>query len=225
MFFKILATFYCIVHTESKLTYRNNQVGTFNCPGALQLPARFHTKLYRNSKQQHHAGLPETKFGARYLKTCATKYGLWQTRTTTLNYDQQKNGFQLLKKKKKKKQMSFRARTMYHDSHKAFKAIDLRPLDHLDTVVSDDHNMWYCFYYNVSQLMGLRYSPVLKQKLIQTSNSIQSYQYHMIKEASINVLWAWLEIHQFLSTCISSWIRFLRSSDNVHWKVNQEFRL
>ena len=26
-FFKTLPTFYCIVYTESKLTYRNNQVG------------------------------------------------------------------------------------------------------------------------------------------------------------------------------------------------------
>ena len=44
-----------------------------------------------------------------------------------------------------------------------------------DTSVTDNDNMWYCFYYNVSKLMGLRYSPVLKQKPVQTSNSIQSY--------------------------------------------------
>ena len=44
----------------------------------------FHTPLYRNSKEHHYAGLLETKFGAKYLKTCATKYALWQARTTTL---------------------------------------------------------------------------------------------------------------------------------------------
>ena len=30
--------------------------------------------LYRNSKEQPHAGFSETKFGAKYLKTYATKY-------------------------------------------------------------------------------------------------------------------------------------------------------
>ena len=34
-------------------------------------------------------------------------------------------------------------------------------------------------------------------------------------------LWTWLEIHQFLSTCISSWIRFLRSYENVHRKATK----
>ena len=59
------------------------------------------------------------------------------------------------------------ARTTYHHNH---------TLDHCpDIVVSDDDNMWYCFCYNLSQLMGLRYSPILKQRLIQASNSVQSY--------------------------------------------------
>ena len=35
-------------------------------------------------KEHHHAGLPETKFGAKYLKICAIKYALWQARTMTL---------------------------------------------------------------------------------------------------------------------------------------------
>ena len=35
---------------------------------------RFHTQLYGNAKEHHYAGLLETKFGAKYLKTCATKY-------------------------------------------------------------------------------------------------------------------------------------------------------
>ena len=30
--------------------------------------------LYKNSKEHNHAGLPETKFSAKYLKICATKY-------------------------------------------------------------------------------------------------------------------------------------------------------
>ena len=34
MLFETLATFYCIVHTESKLTYRNGEVGN-----ALYIPA------------------------------------------------------------------------------------------------------------------------------------------------------------------------------------------
>ena len=42
-------------------------------------------------------------------------------------------------------------------------------LYHSDTVVSDIDDMWYCSYY-VSQLMGQRCTPALKQKLIQTSN-------------------------------------------------------
>ena len=45
---------------------------------------RLHTPLYRNSKEHHHAGIPEAKFGAKYFKTCATKYAPWQARTTTL---------------------------------------------------------------------------------------------------------------------------------------------
>ena len=28
---------------------------------------RFHIQLYRNSSEKHHAGLPETKFGAKYF--------------------------------------------------------------------------------------------------------------------------------------------------------------
>ena len=46
---------------------------------------RFHTQLYRNSKVQHHA---ETKFGAKCLERCATKYAPWQAQTTTLKYSQ-----------------------------------------------------------------------------------------------------------------------------------------
>ena len=64
--------------------------------------------------------------------------------------------------------------------------IHLRPLGHPDTVVNEVGNMWYCFYYNVSQVMILRYSPVLKQKLVQTSDSIQSFHtmnYVLIDEA------------------------------------------
>ena len=45
---------------------------------------KFVALLYRDSKKQYHAGLPETKSGAKYLKTCATKYAPWQVRTTTL---------------------------------------------------------------------------------------------------------------------------------------------
>ena len=51
-----------------------------------------------------------------------------------------------------------------HHNHKAFKAMRPGPLGNLDTVVSDDDNMWHCFYYNVSQLMGLRYSLYTKTK-------------------------------------------------------------
>ena len=64
---------------------------------------------------------------------------------------------------KKKIIWSSRAQTLYHHNHKAFKGH------------SYEYNIWYYFYYNASQLMGLRYSPVLKQNLVQTSNSIQSY--------------------------------------------------
>ena len=42
---------------------------------------RFHTQLYKNSKEHHHAGLLEAKFGAKYSKTCATKHAPWQART------------------------------------------------------------------------------------------------------------------------------------------------
>ena len=41
-------------------------------------------QLYKNSKEHHHVGLPETKFGAKYLKICATKYAPQQARKTTL---------------------------------------------------------------------------------------------------------------------------------------------
>ena len=54
----------------------------------------------------------------------------------------------------------------------------------IDTVMSGYDNMWYCFYCNKSQLMGLRFSSVLKLNLVQTSNSIQSY-YHTIDYALI----------------------------------------
>ena len=66
----------------------------------------------------------------------------------------------------------------YHHNHKALKAMCLRLLGHLDTVVSDIDNMWYYFFFVMPQLMGLRYSPVLKQNLIQTLNLIKSY--HMM---------------------------------------------
>ena len=52
--------------------------------------------------------------------------------------------------------------------------------------MSDYDNMWYCFYWNVSLLMGQKFSPVLKQNLVQTSNSIRSYHtidYALIGEA------------------------------------------
>ena len=45
---------------------------------------KFQTQLYRNCKEWHHAGLPETKFGDKYLKTCTTKNAPYQARTTTL---------------------------------------------------------------------------------------------------------------------------------------------
>ena len=69
-------------------------------------------------------------------------------------------------------------RTMYQHIHKAFDAMRLGSLRHPDTVIIDNDNIWYCFYHNVSQLMGVRYSPELKQKFVQTSSSIQSY--HMM---------------------------------------------
>ena len=40
-------------------------------------------------------------------------------------------------------------------------------------------------HYDVSQLMGLRYSPEQKQNLVQNSNSIQTY--HMMNYALIDV--------------------------------------
>ena len=45
-------------------------------------PIRFHIQLYRNSEEQHDAGLTEAKFGAKYLKTCATKYAPQQLHVT-----------------------------------------------------------------------------------------------------------------------------------------------
>ena len=66
------------------------------------------------------------------------------------------------------------ARNRYHKDHKTFKTMLLGPLDHPDTVLSDDND-----YYSVSQLKDLRYSPVLRQKLTLTSNSIQSYHHQM----------------------------------------------
>ena len=48
---------------------------------------RFHTQLYKSSKEHHHAGLPETKLGAKYLKICTTNYAPQQARTTTLKVD------------------------------------------------------------------------------------------------------------------------------------------
>ena len=51
----------------------------------------FHTQFYRNFKKQHHAGLPEAKFGAKYLKICVTKYALWQARTTILRFAKHPN--------------------------------------------------------------------------------------------------------------------------------------
>ena len=58
----------------------------------------------------------------------------------------------------------------FHESRAASNFCDdrksaLRTLSHPDAVVSND-NMWDCVYYNVSQLIGLRYSPVLNQKLV-----------------------------------------------------------
>ena len=35
---------------------------------------RFYTQLSKNYKEHDHVGLPETKFGAKYLKVFATKY-------------------------------------------------------------------------------------------------------------------------------------------------------
>ena len=49
---------------------------------------RFHTPLYRNFKEHHHAGLPKTKFAAKYLKICATKYAPWQARTVKRTFPQ-----------------------------------------------------------------------------------------------------------------------------------------
>ena len=49
----------------------------------VRFKALFHTQVYRNSKEQYHAGLLKTKFGAKYLKTCATKYAPQQARKTT----------------------------------------------------------------------------------------------------------------------------------------------
>ena len=58
-----------------------------------------------------------------------------------------------------------------------YQAIRLGPLS---TIVNnnDQEITGYCFCHNVPQLMVLRYYPVLKQKLVQTSDSIQTY--HMM---------------------------------------------
>ena len=40
---------------------------------------RFHTQLYRNSKEQHHAGFPETKFGTKYLGPVYTGLDKFET--------------------------------------------------------------------------------------------------------------------------------------------------
>ena len=63
----------------------------------------------------------------------------------------------------------------YHHNHEALNTMRLRSLGYPDSVVNLADNLRKCFYYNVPHLMGLRYSPVLKRKLIQSSDSIQSY--------------------------------------------------
>ena len=97
-----------------------------------------------------------------------------------------------------------------------------KPLGHPDTVVTLADNLWECLYHNVSQLMGLRYSPVLNEssfKLQVQSNLIIRHIKPLTHEA-LDVV----RIHQLLSTCISWWIRFLHSSTNTHRKAKQEFR-
>ena len=87
MLFETLATFYCIVHAESKLAYRNKQVGyalqlseskctfTGNCSNLWELQtARAIEGATLSCTEILGAGLPETKFGAKYLKTCATMF-------------------------------------------------------------------------------------------------------------------------------------------------------
>ena len=71
MILETLATFYCIVHNESKLTYRNNQIRydlqlnkstiiTQVC-WELQIAWAINgSTQYRNSKGQHHTGILET---------------------------------------------------------------------------------------------------------------------------------------------------------------------
>ena len=51
---------------------------------------RFQTQLYRNCKERHHAGLPKTKFGTKYIKICGTKNAQYQAYTTTLKQIQKK---------------------------------------------------------------------------------------------------------------------------------------
>ena len=107
-----------------------------------------------------------------------------------------------------------------HHNHKAFKAMRLRALNHLDTVVSNDDNIWYSFYHNVSQLIGC--SPVLKQKLIQTSKSIQSY--HTMNEALIGETLDLVRkpsVPVYLKIVID---QIFPRSENIHLKVNQEIR-
>ena len=50
----------------------------------------FQIQLYRNCEDKHHAGLPETKFGTKHLKICATKNAQYQARTTALKQIQEK---------------------------------------------------------------------------------------------------------------------------------------
>ena len=90
-----------------------------------------------------------------------------------LNCSRQENDFHFLSGRKSDGQSGTRATNRHN--HKALKAMRLTLLGHLDTFVSDNDNMWYCFYHNVSQPMGFRYFAVLKQKLVLTSNSIQPY--------------------------------------------------
>ena len=51
---------------------------------------RSQTRLYRNCKERHHAGLPKTKFGTKYLKICATKNAQYHACPTTLKQIQEK---------------------------------------------------------------------------------------------------------------------------------------
>ena len=53
---------------------------------------------------------------------------------------------------------------MYHHNYEALNGMCLRPFDYPDpdTVMTLPDNLWECFYDNVSQLMGLKYSSVIK---------------------------------------------------------------